>query len=37
MQKLVTFYVFVSVVQKHIAHNKVLTSNFVSQKTFVNV
>ena len=36
MQKLVSFCVFVFVVQKHIAQKTVIKSNFVSQKFFVN-
>ena len=34
-QKLVSFWVFVFVTPKHIAHKKVIRCNFVSQKTFI--
>ena len=35
LQKLVSFFVFVFVVQKYIAHKMVITGSFVSQKTFI--
>ena len=36
LQKLVSFCVFVFVVPKHMAHKMVITSTFVSQKSFIN-
>ena len=36
LQKLVSFCLFVFVLPKHIAHKMVITSNFVSQKAFIN-
>ena len=36
LQKLESFWVFVFAVPKHMAHKMVITSNFVSQKAFIN-
>ena len=36
LEKLLSFCVFVFVVQKYIAHKIVIKSNFVSQKAFIN-